>query len=247
MALGLNVIKNTGPEFLGTPWWRPFKTRGRVEVEYVDLSPHPVNEATAWEWLSEDERRRWRVFEYPGPRRRFALCRAALRAMLCERLGCDNEELAFESMERGKPLAILEGKPAPVNFNVSHSGGHGLIAIDPSGRVGIDVEERRERDDLDGLIEIAMGPQERAELSTLPGERRLHAFYDMWTAKEALVKALGSGHHVDFSQFDAPTNMRSGERAGNFRFAHLPKLTWQVENLGTEEFAAALAFEVIPV
>ena len=247
MALGLNVIKNTGPELLGKRWWRPFKTRGRVEVEYVDLSPHPGNESTAWDWLSEDERRRWRVFEYPGPRRRFALCRAAVRAMLCERLVCDNEELAFEAMERGKPLAILEGKPAPVNFNVSHSGGHGLIAIDPAGRVGIDVEERREREDLDGLIEIAMGPQERADLSTLPGESRLHAFYDMWTAKEALVKALGSGHHIDFSQFDAPTNMRRGERAGNFRFAHLAKLTWHVENLGTEEFAAALAFEVIPV
>ncbi len=245
--MGLIVIDKAGPKFITKPWWRPFKANGGNEVEYVDLAPHPGHEATAWEWLSEDERRRWRVFEYPGPRRRFALCRAALRAMLCKRMRCDNGDLAFELMERGKPRALLAGVPAPVNFNVSHSGGHGLIAINPSGRVGVDVEERREREDLAGLIEIAMGPQERTELSSLPEERRLHTFYDLWTAKEALVKALGSGHHIDFSQFDAPGGMRRGEPEGDFRFQHLPKLTWRVQNIGNEDFAAALAVEVKPV
>ncbi len=247
MATGLIVIDKTGPKSIRKPWWRPFKTNGQIVVEYVDLAPHPGHEATAWEWLSEDERRRWHVFEYPGPRRRFALCRAALRAMLCERMRCDNEDLNFESTARGKPLARLAGEPAPVNFNVSHSGGHGLIAISPSGKVGVDVEERRERDDLAGLIEIAMGPQERAELASLPEETRLHNFYDLWTAKEALVKALGSGHHIDFSQFDAPRGTRGGEPEGEFRFPHSPDLTWRVENLGNEDFAAALAYEVKPV
>ena len=247
MPLGLNVIDKAGPKFIKKPWWQPFKANGSIEVAYVGLAPHPGHEATAWEWLSEDERRRWHVFEYPGPRRRFALCRAALRAMLCERMRCDNGDLAFELMARGKPRAILAGEPAPVNFNVSHSGGHGLIAISQSGRVGIDVEERRERDDLAGLIDIAMGPQERVELSSLPEHRRLLTFYDLWTAKEALVKALGSGHHIDFSQFDAPGAVRRGEPAGDFRFPHFPKLTWRVENLGNEDFAAAIAVEVKPV
>ena len=213
----------------------------------VDLSPHPGHEAHAWEWLNEEEKQRWRVFQYAGPRRRFALCRAALRATLCERLRCDNEKLGFENLPRGKPLAFVGGMPASVNFNVSHSGKSGLIAFNKNGRVGIDVEERKEREDLDGLIETVFGPQEQLELSVLAGEPRLRLFYNLWTIKEALVKALGDGHHVDFSEFQAPQGMRRGEPEGLFRFPHLPTPAWRVENLGNEDFAAALAFEVIPV
>ena len=187
------------------------------------------------------------MFQYPGPRRRFALCRAALRATLSEKLGCDNEELAFETLTRGKPFALVSGTPAPVSFNVSHSGKYGLIAFNLEGRIGVDVEERIAREDLDGLIETVYGPHEQLELSVLTGEPRLRLFYRLWTIKEALVKALGDGLYVDFSQFQAPQGMRRGEPAGTFRFPHLPTPTWRVENLGNEDFAAALAYEVIPV
>ena len=100
---------------------------------------------------------------------------------------------------------------------------------------------------MDGLIETVFGPQERLELSVLPEKRRLRLFYELWTIKEALVKALGDGHYVDFSQFQAPPGMRRGEPEGVFRFPHLPTLAWRVENLGNDDFAAALAYEVIAV
>ena len=187
------------------------------------------------------------MFQYPGPRRRFALCRAALRAALSEKLRCDNEELAFETLTRGKPFALVNGMPAPVYFNVSHSGKYGLVAFNSEGRIGVDVEERRVREDLDGLIETVFAPQEQLALSVLAGEPQLRLFYELWTIKEALVKALGDGHHIDFSEIQAPPGMRLGEPEGVFRFPHLPTLTWRVENLGNEAFAAALAYEVIPV
>ena len=167
--------------------------------------------------------------------------------MLNERLRCENEVLAFETLTRGKPFALVNGMPAPGHFNVSHSGNHGLIAFKSKGRVGIDVEERRVRDDLDGLIRTVFAPEERSALSVLTGEPRLRLFYELWTIKEALVKALGDGHYIDFSQFQAPPGMRRGEPEGEFRFPHLPTPAWRVENLGNEDFAAALAYEVIPV
>ena len=167
--------------------------------------------------------------------------------MLSERLRCENEELCFETTTRGKPLAFVDGKPALVNFNVSHSGRHGLIAFNSKGRVGIDIEERRAREDLDGLIKTVFAPEEQSALSGLAGEPRLLLFYELWTIKEALVKALGDGHYIDFSEFEAPPSMRLGEPEGVFRFPHLPALAWRVENLGNEDFAAALAYEVTTV
>ena len=89
-------------------------------------------------WLDEGEQARWRRYRHDGPRRRFALCRAALRAILRVRLGCRNEELAFGPASHGKPFSVVRGKPANINFNVSHSGEHGLIAVAAEGRLDVD-------------------------------------------------------------------------------------------------------------
>ena len=164
------------------------------------MRPGPAREREAFAWLDREERSVWRKY-LPGPRRRFSLCRAALRAMLCGRLGCRNEQLSFALSEYEKPFALVEGARAPVSFNVSHSGNHGLIALAAEGRLGIDVEEPVDKRNLDGLIEMVMGPDERAQLASLRGIERLRLFYRIWTCKEALIKALGTGFSTDISKF----------------------------------------------
>ena len=235
-----------GADSVDEPCWQILDSVGGIEIHRVNLAPHPCHEERAWAWLDDEERRRCERFLRSGPRRRFTLCRAALREVLCSRLGCDNRELSFGFSEYGKPFALVRGERAPISFNVSHSGSHGLIAVAGRARVGIDVEERRSRDDLDDLAETVFGPEERTLIAELEGEAKLHAFYDFWTIKEALAKALGTGLYTDFSQFQVPPGMREGERVGLFRFPHLPDATWQVENLGRRQVAMAVALEVDP-
>ena len=117
-------------------WYSPLKIVDTATVVHVDLRKNTAHETVALAWLNECERERWRRFLFDGPRRRFALCRAALRAILCKRLGCENMQLEFETAEYGKPMALVDGMPVSVSFNVSHSGEHGLIAIAPEGRLG---------------------------------------------------------------------------------------------------------------
>ena len=76
-------------------------------------------EANALAWLNEKEQSRWQHYRHAGPRRRFALCRAALRAILCSQLGCRNEQLAFGISDHGEPYAVVNGIPAAINFHVS--------------------------------------------------------------------------------------------------------------------------------
>ena len=224
-------------------WWRPYRTVGRVNVFHVDLRPNAVREAEALARLSDDERDRGRRFLHPGPRRRFALCRAALRAVLSDRLDCGSGDLAFRESRRGKPSALLRGRPAPISFNVSHGGNHGLVAVAPSGRLGVDVEERVSRIDPDGPIVDVFGPEERAELSAARGDDKLRLFFRLWTMKEALIKALGTGFAMDPALFQAPPAMRRGAPTGVFRFPHLPYAAWRLDDLGSDDFAAALAHE----
>ncbi len=227
-------------------WWRPFDQYGRVAVAYVDLAPNRRHEASALTWLDDKELGRWRKFVHPGARRRYGLCRAALRALLCERLGCSNDRLSFGFSRYDKPFALVDCSPTPVSFNVSHSGNHGLIALASEGRIGIDIEERIRRRDFDRLIEAAFGEDEQAALTGADGQDRIYLFFKLWTIKEALIKALGTGLSYDPANFQAPSPMRLGASSGIHRFAELLDMTWRVADLGNEDFAAAIAIEDNP-
>ncbi|MCY4640536.1 MAG: 4'-phosphopantetheinyl transferase superfamily protein [Chloroflexi bacterium] len=228
------------------PWWHPFATPEGATVLHVDLTPDAAREAGASSWLDEEEAERWRRYPYSGPRRQFALCRAALRAVLCEQLGCGNEELSFPTSAHGKPAALVGGEPAPVSFNVSHSGRHGLVAFAPGGRLGVDVEELGPRRNLELLMEGVLGPAERAAVRSREGPDQPRFFLRLWTMKEALLKAHGRGFLLDATAFEIPPAVRRGATRGTLELPQEPGVIWQLEELGDERFAAALARDVSP-
>ncbi|MDE0027101.1 MAG: hypothetical protein OXP69_22035 [Spirochaetaceae bacterium] len=83
-------------------WWTPWREAEDSLILHVDLRPHPGRERQALAVLDEHEKARCNKFLGSDARRRFALCRAALRINLSERLGCANRELSFGYLEHGK-------------------------------------------------------------------------------------------------------------------------------------------------
>lgn len=227
------------------PWWDVYLRTNTLQVYRVNLAPNEYLQALAYSSLDDEERVRWQNY-FPDARRRFALCRSALRAILCRELGCANHELHFGASSYGKPYAIIGGFHSQVDFNVSHSGNHGLIALGRGYRLGIDVEEFTPKRELRGLIEAVMGPEEQAELAELPEFEGLCRFYRLWTCKEALVKALGTGFSTDISRFQVPASLRWGQNVSIFRFPGDSDVSWRLEYLGNEHYAAALAYEILP-
>ncbi|MDE0652209.1 MAG: 4'-phosphopantetheinyl transferase superfamily protein [bacterium] len=226
-------------------WWEPFTQIDGTRIIHVDLAPHASREAAGFEQLDTAERSRSGRFQHAPARRRFVLCRAALRSLLCTHLNCDNARLSFGAADGGKPFALVDGRPVEVGFNVSHSGRHGLIALAPSGRVGVDVEERVPRRDLSRLIAATFGPDERADLAALTGGDRVHLFFRLWTLKEAVAKALGTGLSFDVSRFEIPAAIRSGATGDLFRVPQVRDVQWQLTDIGDEQFAAAVAQEAV--
>lgn len=226
-------------------WWRPFTVCGNASVTYVGLSPDTERESSALGWLDRSEQARLERIRAARRRREFVLCRSALRAILCDRLACDNTQLSFEDSEQGKPSALVRAAPAAIDFSVSHSGGHALIAVVEEGRVGIDVEDRSTPRDIDGAASLTFTPAEQAELAALGDTLKTEFFYRIWTMKEALIKALGVGFGLNPSLFEIPSAMRAGARQCAFRFPHLPGERWQLEDLGNADFAAAIATDPV--
>ena len=228
----------------GDAWWETWHESGDSRILHVDLRPDREREERAFAILDDHERARWKRFVVDGAQRQYALCRAALRIELCGRLGCSNRALSFGYLEHGKPFAKLNGAASGVSFNVSHSGDHGLIAFAERDGLGVDLELRVPGRDFDGIGSSVYGPRERLALSAAVEGEKMDLFYRLWSLKEALIKALGTGFSLSPNRFEVPRPMLEGERTAVFRFPHLPSDPFWLEDLGESRFSAACAYRL---
>lgn len=92
----------------------------------------------------------------------------------------------------GKPR--VRGGPY---FSLSHSGRYAVLAVAPVP-VGVDVELRREEEDLAALAAVAFHPEEREYYARSPVAE---VFYALWTLKESYLKLCGTGLAVEPASF----------------------------------------------
>ncbi|OOG53259.1 4'-phosphopantetheinyl transferase superfamily protein [Rhodanobacter sp. C03] len=118
--------------------------------------------------------------------------RAPLRRVLAAYLGIDSDAVTLVTGEHGRPALAADLDPS-LGFNWSHSGDHALIAIGRQVQPGIDLERRRERPRALEIARRYFNADESAALAALPAADRSVAFLELWTTKEAVLKALGRG------------------------------------------------------
>jgi 4'-phosphopantetheinyl transferase len=146
-------------------------------------------------FLRQDERDRASRFRFDDDRARAIVARATLRRLLGTYL--HREPLALELVygEQGKPLLASR----EIEFNVTHSGPFIALAFARESPVGIDVEVDRRSTDRLAVAERFFAPEEVAVVQNASDTAA--AFYRTWTAKEAVIKAVGGGLSIDLSSF----------------------------------------------
>ncbi|HEM7879808.1 4'-phosphopantetheinyl transferase superfamily protein [Burkholderia contaminans] len=170
----------------------PAASRAGVQIARVDFDWRLPLASPAYATLSDDERARAARFMRHEDAVRSAATRAALRDVLGTALGIAPQAVAIVVDASGRPS--LDGAHrASLDFNVSHAGDHALLAWAPAGRVGVDIERCNRAADWRALTREVCAPAEAAYLDSLPPDARAGAFMRVWCAKEALLKALGTG------------------------------------------------------
>jgi 4'-phosphopantetheinyl transferase len=144
--------------------------------------------------LSAAERERAGRFTFEKDEARFVSCRARLRTVLSRYIGVAPEKIVFRYEPQGKPALSGAGG---WQFNVSHSRDLAAIAISRFDRVGIDVELIDQDFPRDDVAPDVLAADELADLRALPAEGQAGYFFQVWTLKEALLKAVGSGFSSD--------------------------------------------------
>lgn len=161
-----------------------------VHVWRVDIRFDTTLDSDTFAALSSDERTQARAFHRSEDALRFATVRAALRERLASALGSAPHALRLTRDAMKRPCLA---EAMPLDFNVSHSGAYGLIALSSRRRVGVDIEQRNAQLDWRSLTSLTLADSEADVLEQLDPQERLERFYDAWVAKEALLKTTGVG------------------------------------------------------
>lgn len=154
-------------------------------------------------WLDEAERARADRFHFAEDRRHYIAARGMLRELLGGYLGAGPRAIALRYTPSGKPSV---GQPeTDLKFNVSHSRAQGLFAFCRGREIGVDVEVgARLGDDLAALARRVFSARETVRWLLRPEEERRDAFLDVWTRKEALLKASGRGIADGLQEIETP-------------------------------------------
>ena len=152
--------------------------------------------------LDPSERRRAAAIGDAGARSRYITTRGWLRTLLAHYATIAIERLKIVVDTHGKPK--LHDPSAP-QFNLSHSGDSLLIAIGLTSTVGVDYEAPRRLDDPWRLAKRVFTDDERTALQSAADESivaRDALFVRLWTRKESLLKARGTGFAGGAREFD---------------------------------------------
>lgn len=154
--------------------------------------------------LATDEVARAKRTSDPAARRQFVAGRTLLRGALGRATGVAPEALHLRYGKGGKPF--LPGGPP---FSLSHSGDSVVVAVGTGGpvggRVGVDVEVVRPVRRIAAVVRRRFAPEESTWWAQAPPHRRVAAFFQVWSRKEAVAKALGGGLAVPGSAFAVAT------------------------------------------
>jgi 4'-phosphopantetheinyl transferase len=174
----------------------------RVDAERADEFAHT---------LSPDETARAKRFVFDRDRKRFTAGRGLLREMLAHYLHREPEQIRFQYSMRGKPSLAGHAENENFHFNLAHSEDVAVFAFSRACPVGVDVERMRRMHDAESIAERFFSARETTLLKSLPEAEKQTGFFNLWTRKEAWLKATGEGIAKLLAQVEV--TLRPGEHA----------------------------------
>lgn len=169
--------------------------RGSAEVVYVRPARlfSELSRTDCLAVLSETERERAGRFVLPQAADLFVAAHVLARCVIAQQLGCSPHELTFRLTERGRPELAGDAASSGLRFNLAHTDGLVVCGLAFRAAIGVDVERVNRRVDRLRLAARVCSKPELAGLQALAGAAQRRRFAELWTLKEAYVKATGLG------------------------------------------------------
>lgn len=184
-------------KFWQSPKTFPPLQANQVHLWLCSLAAPPEQLKQAKTVLNKAELARAAKFVSPMHQRRYTMTRFFLRTILGSYLDLNPKKIHFEQNDYGK--LYLPNKP--LQFNLSKSEEFAVYAFANNIELGIDIEYLCRKVNRDNLITHSFSQAEQQQYAKLPEHLRLKSFFQGWTSKEAIIKAIGTGLSTSLRSF----------------------------------------------
>lgn len=168
-------------------------------IDLQEIKNNEVKEARSF--LNSEAIQKSKKFIFEEDRHRSIITQGATRMIIGNLIEKKPYELTFSQNKFGKPY--LPGHP--VYFNLSHTKQWAFLGVSPSFPVGVDIEP------LDRKVEFKMLDISSSEKLFLKNSGDLFdPILSLWCAKEAYLKAVGTGLAVSPPPLDWVSSQREG-------------------------------------
>ncbi len=174
--------------------------KDQLDIWYLDRQSYtaltPSEQQAYLDVLSVSEKKRYQRLQIDAKREQFLLGKIFIRQVLSRYHPVDPLAWEFVESEHGKPMlspdSMQQGNP-PLSFNLTHSNDLFVLGVCAGHTIGVDVEFAARPRRIRKLAARHFSNQEVTDLEGCSGKEKLQRFYQIWTQKEAYVKAKGSG------------------------------------------------------
>jgi len=202
--------------------WQPEQTK-----TFVFLFSLQGSQADFLTLLDENEKERANRFYFEKDRQKYIAAHGQTRLLLARFTGQRPQDLKFTIGEYGKPYLADH----PWQFNLSHSGDYGLIAVSGENKTGVDIEQHRpELNDVQ-IARRFFSEMEQKHLFALPEAGQKEAFFRIWARKEAVIKAVGHGLQIPLHCFDVEVYKDKPARLHRFDYKDYSTAGWSMFEL----------------
>ncbi len=207
-----------------------------VHLWLADLLDFTFDEQALLALLSPDEIQRAMRFKLSLHKQRFIIARGLLRKTLSLYTGVAPNQIVFNYNVSGKPS--LQTNPFSLQFNVSHSADLAIFALTTDQEVGVDIEKIASSF-KDDVAKRFFSSAEYTQLMALTDQARNKGFYQIWSKKEAIIKAAGKGLFTPLMNFSV--NVSQTKEVISLTHAQ-QQITYFLENIYVPDgYQAALA------
>jgi 4'-phosphopantetheinyl transferase len=173
------------------------------EIHYTFIHFAPVTSAAEddLDCLSVDERDTVERFHSSEDKTKFIKRRSFYRHILGYYCDIPPANIEFIRNKFGKPTLSTEQNAAGISFSCSSSKDVAVIALMNGGEIGVDIEKLIDNFSISKVSPQLFTENEISKIRESENGRQL--FFELWTKKEALAKARGTGiAYGNLNQFD---------------------------------------------
>lgn len=218
-------------------------TGNLIEIIIFSLESDDEKRQVLYQLLSDDEKQRAANYRFDKHRHRFITGRGTIREILAGKGKCPPQAIRFDLNQYGKPALEEPESIRHIQFNASSSATMGAIAISDGIPLGFDIEKIKPGNsvDYDLIVKNEFTHDEYHWYIKHDKPDRIRVFFELWTCKEAYLKALGIGLSGKLDSFSIDLQGQGPSISYTALENNKQSELWLYQLNVTDEFVACLA------